>query len=208
MLKRLATGVLAVAVIVGAAFAFTGCGKLNGKTYAYEGESYTIITKIEEAEDGTITVVETQELSIKEFYLYAVKGVELEDLADYEMTDLEEEALEEYIEMKKEIMEGITVSFSGKTCKRTTRMTNEITGEYADQVNVCKYSEKDGVYTVEATSAESESDPNYTVTYSTFKLAEDGKLHQISYNEDIEENADLEVGALYYTTYVYAEIAE
>lgn len=211
LLKRILSGCLAVALVVGVAFSLTGCG-LTGKEYAYASTTVTVVTKTEKDAEGNVTITETQDLSLEEYYLYTVKGIALDKLAETEMTEAETKDFEEDIEdiiaalnPQYRYMKKSSLSFKSKSVEVSIVDTNEWTGVKEVMTSVMEYEKTDDGYLVKESMGErSEYAESYTERVVTVD-ANNNLVYRIATNFQTDAAASAEK-AVYSINIVYSVV--
>lgn len=203
LVKKILAGALSLAIVCGAMFAFVGCNSVKGKTYAYDGMTFTVITKMEEAEGEDKKVTETKTLTLREYYLYSVKNVAIADLGTATLTEEEEKLFTTWAKGQEEMGKSMEIEFKGKEVISRTTVENTLTGASEVSELVAEYSVKDGKITVKAlTSDPTKFDQERTYEIQTAYIV-DGKLDYRMYR--INDAADIEVGKLYYSSIMFAK---
>ena len=203
LVKKILAGALSLAIVCGAMFAFVGCNSVKGKTYAYDGMTFTVITKMEAAEGEDKKVTETKTLTLREYYLYSVKNVAIADLGTATLTEEEEKLFTTWAKSQEEMGKSMEIEFKGKEVISRTTVENTLTGASEVSELVAEYSVKDGKITVKAlTSDPTKFDQERTYEIQTAYIV-DGKLDYRMYR--INDAADIEVGKLYYSSIMFAK---
>lgn len=209
LIKKLALGALSMALIVGACFSLTGC-KLNGNTYAYaDNATITLITKIETDANGKITVTETKDLTLEEYFLYDYKDIALDKLAEYKVEEADKTAFETW---KKTVLSSanskykdVTFEFKGSKVIKTETDVNEATGEKMIEMYEAKYKKEDGKYI-----ATEKREMFGVTTISTFEFALDANDNLLYkyFNPSLDSNDDLAVGKVLSYNIVFTEVKD
>lgn len=211
-LKKLLASALSLVVLCGALIAFTGCSEVQGKSYAYEGLTYTIITGVDaETDPENPVVTETKTLTAREYWLHKIseRKVKIEDLAAATLSEAEEKAFALWLkgeELIEEVLmlKNTTIEFSGKKVKNIILIVDEITGEGGKMVREGTYTDKDGVLTLEYQCGFANED-NGEDSYQIMKAyIVNDKVETRVY--EIDDAEDYAKGELFYTSVVYAEV--
>lgn len=208
-LKRVLIGALSLVLMVGACFALTGC-KLSGKTYAYgENATITLITKTETDSEGKITVTETKDLTLEEYFLYDFKDVALDKLAESKIEETDKEAFDAWKKTTLAIVgsrfENVTIAFKSSKIEIVSKQVNEATGETVRYEMEYEYDKVDDHYVM--TMVEEEGNMRQ-VSESTFTVDANDNVCLKVYNPMLEENSDLEVGKVFAYNVIFTEVKD
>lgn len=208
--KFMASGVI-MALVLGAVFAFTGCG-LRGKDYAYSATTITVITKTEKDAEGKVTITETQDLTLEEYYMYTVKGVALDKLAETELTEAETKAFEDAIDgiisalnHQYTYMKKSSLKFGSKEVEVSITETNEWTGIKEVMTSKMEYEKTDDGYVVYESLGERN---DYYSSYTERQVTVDANGNLV-YRIATDFNSDAAVSAekaVYSINIVYAAV--
>jgi len=215
LFKKIMSGALALAFVVGATFALTGCFGLKGKEYTYAATTITVITKIEKDSEGKVTVTETKDLSLEEYYLHAVKGVAIDKLAENSLTEEEKKGLDKWAEgilsatlHEYAYMKKANLKFDSKTVDVVMTIENEWTGAEYVMIQTCDYEKTEDGYIVK----HADTRDDYTYSYETRVVTVDANENLVYRNTvDFEEDEQLiaEEGdpcVVYSINVVYSEV--
>lgn len=206
IMKKVLAGVLSLAVVVGACFAFAGCNSVKNKTYAYDSMSFTIVKAVDDK--GKIT--ETLTLSLREYYIYSDDfmgmGVGLGKGMDYATYTMTEDEEAEFAEFKKDIDEmsaGMRIEFGKDTVDQISEDTDKISGEINRMVETSKYEIEDDKITVTSTESYDEFTLDATYAVEIWNIV-DGKIEMRDYMTSDEDHI-FAVGDLYYASAFFAK---
>lgn len=218
LVKKIMAGLVSLAVIAGACFAFVGCNAVKGNEYAYKTLAFTIITELEdETKAGTEEAVikTTRTLSAREFYLYAKEGKTLEELATATTEATDEEILKwceaQMNAMGSDAQEGLKEAKETKLKFRSSKLEmiretepDKFTGDKSRGVTTGKYTVKNGLIEVvvdNTLDVQPDGVANYTIQY--FNVVGENVEKQIKVLTDAEDYAAEE---LYMVSIVFAEV--
>ena len=210
LVKKLLVGALSLALVVGACFTFTACGKLNNKSYAFEALTFTIVTEVEENKDGDVTVTGTKVLSLKQMFMYSIRGAKLDQLDGIVIPEEYEDAYESYKEGMLEMMLGEKILFEGKKMIFVDEMKDIMGRPYTKTTKTGTYKQEENGYVAEFVTDVTEyamGDQKET-GYLYFSINADGKLTIEMINPEVEDKNEFEVGKVYSYNFVYGEIQD
>ena len=201
LLKKIMAGALSLAVVVGAAFAFTGCNSVKGKTYAYSSTTFTIVMNVDE--EGKVT--ETKTLSAKEYWMiYEEKIANLENYTTVTLTEDQEKAFKLFEEgLKKSEIAAAKYTFTGKEIEVAMEDADELTGEGERMTLRGTYTIEDDVINAAIDMTE-EGAMKMEMLVRAYLV--DGNIEMRDYEGGEDTEWTKEGNPLYYTTVIFAEV--